>query len=253
VTGASSGIGAAFAEHLARERYELVIVARSRDRLEALASRLRRDHGVGVEVIVADLTRHDDLRVVATAVADDGVLELLVNNAGFGTVGPFVDLDPNREEEEIRLNIVALERLTHAALPAMIARGRGAIVNVSSMGAFQPGPYNATYSATKAYVNSFTEALHEELRGTGVRVQALCPGFTRTEFQQRARIDVSSFPTFIWMSAEAVVDASLAGLERGEVVCVPGVGNRMAVAVTSMFPRSLLRRFSGTIGRYLRP
>ena len=159
---------------------------------------------------MADLTQSMALRTVEEHVAGDDALELLVNNAGFGTTGPFARLDPDQEEAEICLNVLALVRLTRAALPGMIARGRGAIINVSSLAAFVPGPYDATYGATKAFVNSFTEALHEELCGTGVYVQTLCPGFTYTEFQQRAGIDISKIPTCAWMTPEAVVEASLA-------------------------------------------
>jgi short-subunit dehydrogenase len=167
-----------------------------------------------VEVLVADLTQAVALRTVEERVAKDYALELLVNNAGFGTTAPFATLNPDREEAEILLNVIALVRLTRAALPGMIARNRGAIINVSSMAAFVPGPYDATYGATKAFVNSFTEALYEELRGTRVHVQALCPGFTHTEFQQRAGLDVSALPAYIWMTPEAVVEASLAALRR---------------------------------------
>ncbi len=252
VTGASAGIGAAFAERLAKERYNLVLVARNGDRLETLAKRLRKDCGIQVEVLPTDLTQPAELRIVEQLVAGEARLDLLVNNAGFGTVGRFADLDADREEEEIRLNVVALVRLTRAALPGMIARRRGAIINVSSMAAFQPGPYNATYSATKAYVNHFTEALHEELRGTGVTVQALCPGFTRTEFQERAGIDVSAIPSFAWMTPDAVADAALAALRNGEVVCVPGLGNRALMALVSLVPRTLTRRITGTLGKRYR-
>ncbi len=251
VTGASSGIGAAFATGLARDGYDLTIVARTRDRLEALAQRLRAQGGA-VEVLVADLSAPGGVDATAAAITA-APLALLVNNAGFGTVGPFAELDPAREEEEIRLNVIALMRLTRAALPSMLARGQGGIVNVSSIGAFQPGPYNATYSATKAWVNSFTEAVAEEVRGSGVRVLALCPGFTRTEFQERAGIDVSNLPGFMWMSAEAVVDAALAALERAEIVCVPGAGNRLATSLTGLAPRSLVRRVSGAVGRRFKP
>jgi short-subunit dehydrogenase len=170
---------------LARQQYNLIIVARSRERLETLAGRLQQSYGIAVEVVVADLTQSTALRTVEERVAGDQALELLVNNAGFGTTGPFARLDPDQEEAEIRLNVLALVRLTRAVLPGMIARGRGAIINVSSLAAFAPGPYDAIYGATKAFVNSFTEALHEELCGTGVHVQTLCPGFTYTEFQQR--------------------------------------------------------------------
>lgn len=253
VTGASTGIGAAFARRLAKDRFDLALVARSRDRLSELADELAEAHGIACEVMAADLTVAADLERVAAALAGDGGLDLLVNNAGFGTIGAFADLDPGREEEEIRLNVVALTRLTRAALPGMVRRGHGAIINVSSLAAFQPAPLNATYGATKAFVNSFTESLHEELRGSGVRVQALCPGFTRTEFQERAGIDTSGIPSFAWMTAAAVVDSSLAGLERGEVLCVPGFGNRLLATTVGALPRALVRRVSGiAVRRFLK-
>jgi len=248
VTGASTGIGAAFAHRLAADRYDLIVVARGRERLDELATDLRTQHGGEVEVLPADLTHSAELRVVEKVVTDANV-DLLVNNAGFGTVGTFAQLDVAKEEEEIRLNVVALMRLAHAALPGMIARRRGSIINVSSMAAFQPAPYNATYAATKAFVNSFTEALHEELRGTGVSVQALCPGFTRTEFQERAGVNVSDLPSFVWMTADAVVDASLAALRSGELICIPGLGNRALMTLTSAIPRSITRRVAGRLGR----
>lgn len=248
VTGASTGIGAAFARRLARDGYNLIIVARSRERLEELAATLRVEHGREVEVLPADLTDAPELRVVEKVVADAD-LDLLVNNAGFGTVGTFAQLDVAKEDEEIRLNVIALVRLTRAALPGMVARRRGSILNVSSMAAFQPAPYNATYAATKAFVNSFTEALYEELRGTGVAVQALCPGFTRTEFQERAGADVSNVPSFAWMTADAVVDASLAALAAGTLICIPGLANRAVVTLTSAIPRGVTRRIIGTLGK----
>jgi uncharacterized protein len=251
VTGASSGIGAAFARRLARDGFDLALVARSRDRLAALAAELSDGDKISCEVVPADLTVPAQLQRVAELVAGDGGLARMINNAGFGTAGAFAELDPEREEEEIRLNIVALTRLTRAALPGLIERGRGAVINVSSMAAFQPAPLNATYAATKAFVNSFTEALHEELRGSGVQVQALCPGFTRTEFQDRAGIDVTGLPSFVWMSADGVVDASLAALRRGEVVCVPGVGNRLLAMAASAMPRAVVRRIVGVAGRRL--
>ena len=172
-----------------------------------------------------------------------------MNNAGFGTTGRFADTDPDREEAEIRLNVVALSRLTRAALPGMIARGAGGIINVSSVSALLPGPYHATYGATKAFVNSFTEALHEELRGTGVRVQALCPGFTRTEFQERAGVTSRSVPSFAWMCPEYVVESSLAALRRGTLVCVPGPVYQLLTALISILPRFLVRSLHGITSR----
>jgi len=247
VTGASAGIGAAFSARLASRGYDLVLVARDQKRLEARAKELHREHGVHVEVLPADLTKSPELKRVEKAAAAG--LDLLVNNAGFGTFGSFYELDIDREEEEIRLNVLALVRLTHAALKPMVQRGEGAIINVSSLASFQPMPYNATYGATKAYVTSFTEALAEELRGTGVRIQALCPGFTRTEFQERAGLHVSGVPSFLWMSAEEVVDASLAALERGQVLVVPGAPYKAMAWLTGLMPRPVTRRVAGVIGR----
>ena len=248
VTGASSGIGAAFSERLARDHYDIVLVARDRARLEQIAAKLSERYGIEAEVLSADLTKSSDLCLVENRIAGDTGLDVLVNNAGFGTAGAFASLDPDREEEEIRLNVLALVRLTHAALPGMIARRAGAIINVSSMAGFQPGPFNATYCATKAYVNSFTEALHEELRGSGVKMQALCPGFTRTEFQKRAGLDTSHLPEFVWMSPESVVEASLEGLGR-DVVLVPGYANRAVAAMATAIPRSVTRRLVGGMMR----
>lgn len=244
VTGATVGIGAAFARRLARDGYDLTLVARTESQLRELAKELTAAHGVTVEVVAADLTVRADLARVERHVERERP-ELLVNNAGFGTAGPFVDSDLEAEEREIRLNVTALVRLTRAALPALVERGRGGVLNVSSVASFQPVPLNATYAATKAFVTSFTESLAEELRGTGVQVQALCPGFTRTEFQQRAEIDVSHLPEFLWMSAEEVVEASLAAWERGEVICVPGWVNRTLTAISGLGPRRLVRRVAG--------
>jgi len=249
ITGASAGIGAAFAARLAREHCDLVLVARSRERLEALAQRLRTEQRVAVDVVVADLTRTADLQMVAAKVGSDDTLDLLVNSAGRVTLGRFDQLDPDQEEAEIQLNVVALVRLTHAALPGMIRRRCGAVINVSSIAAFLPARYSATYAATKAYVNSFTEALHEELRRTGVRVQALCPGFTRTNFAAQAGVDPSKIPRFAWGTPEAVVEASLRALRRGTVVCVPGIANRIVAGLLRLLPRRLIGRLGGAAAR----
>lgn len=254
VTGASVGLGAAFARRLARDGYDLSLVARNRRQLERLAEELESAHGIRARAVPADLTESAELREVEHALARDGHLELLVNNAGFGTNGAFAGLDVEREENEIRLNVVALTRLTRAALPGLVRRGHGGVINVSSLAGLQPAPYNATYGATKAFVNSLTEALHEELRGTAVRAMALCPGFTRTEFQDRAGIDTSGIPSMAWMTAEAVVDAAMAGYARGEAVCVPGFGNWAMSGLTAAMPRALVRRLLGAASaRMLRP
>jgi uncharacterized protein len=236
VTGASSGIGQAFAERFAADGYDLVIVARRRERLENLAAKLRATHGADVDILVADLTKAADLRHVEQRVAGRGdALQMLVNNAGFGAYVPFVQLDPDRAEEQIKLQIVAPARLTCAALPGMIARKQGTIINVSSLLAFSgslpspPLPARATYAATKAFLNTFTELLHSELAGTGVSVQVLCPATVRTEFHRIQGIDVDRSPVAP-MSAEEVVHASLAGLKLGELICVPGVEDSKVIA-----------------------
>jgi short-subunit dehydrogenase len=229
VTGASSGLGAAFARRLARDFSRLILVARRRERLEALSRELQAAHPVEVEVLVADLTAPDQLRRVEAHLAADDRLQLLVNNAGFGAYMPFVQLDADRAEELVRLQALAVTRLTRAALPGMITRGRGYIINVASRLAFSaalptpPLPGRATYAATKAYVVTFTRILDSELRDTGVRVQALCPGLVRTEFHERMGVDPSRLPGGSIMPAEACVEASLAGLQLGEVVCVPAL------------------------------
>src|SRR5262249_47073619 len=242
VTGASSGIGEAFARRLARDGHDLVLVARRLDALEALAEELRAEHGAAVECLRAHPTLPPDLRSVEARARAAPVFALVVNNAGKGSAGAFAERDLEREEELVRLNAVALMRLSHAALGAMLPRGRGALINVSSLAGMGPYPFTATYGATKAFVNSLTESLAEELRGTGVRVQALCPGFTRTRFQESAGVDPKTVPDFAWMSADAVVEASLAGLARGEVVCVPGAGYKLLHAVAGALPRAAFRR-----------
>ena len=244
ITGATGGIGAAFATALARSGHDVVLVARDRGRLERLARRLGDECPVAVQPLAADLGDSARLRAVERCVADPG-LDVLVNTAGFATVGRFADLDAEREQAEIALNVVAVVRLTRAALPAMIARGSGAIINVSSIAAFVPARFSATYAATKAYLNSFTESLHEELCGSGVRLQALCPGFTRTDFVARSGADDSAIPSLAWMTPEAVVAASLQALRRDRVLCVPGVGNRVLVTILSGLPRRWARRLTG--------
>jgi short-subunit dehydrogenase len=244
VTGASTGIGRIFAERLARDQYDLVLVARDAGRLEELGKRLAAERGIEARALVADLTEPAGVARVEAELAGQPP-DLLVNNAGFGTVGRFAELDVEGEDREVRLNVLALMRLTHAALRPMLERGHGGVINVSSLAGESASPYTATYAATKAFVTSFTEALSEELRGSGVRVQVLLPGFTRTEFQERAGIDPSSIPSFAWMEPEAVVDASLAGLEKGQVVCIPGLGNRILAPFQRILPRSLVRRAVG--------
>jgi uncharacterized protein len=248
ITGASAGLGAEFAKQLAKKNYDLILVARDKARLEALAASLPE---ANCEVYPADLTKADELARLEQKISSGASLDLLVNNAGFGTFGRFYKTDIDKEEEEIRLNVIALVRLTRAALPAMVSIGKGAVLNVSSIAGFVPGPKNATYNATKAYVSSFTEAIYEELHGTGVHAMALCPGFTKTEFQDRAQINTSSIPAFAWMTAEKVVEEALYGLERRDLFCVPGGGYRALVGAIGLSPRTLIRKVSGLITRKL--
>ncbi len=203
VTGASSGIGAAFARALAREGFDLLLVARRRRPLERLAREVAGAHGVRAVVLPADLTRAAPLRALEARLAREPRLEILVNDAGRGEFGRLWESSRDGLDAELRLNALALLRLAHAALRPMLRRGRGAIVNVSSTAGFVPCPHYAVYGATKAFVNSLSEAMHEELRGTGVRVQALCPGLTQTEIFDAAGVDMSSLPGFLWMTPEA--------------------------------------------------
>lgn len=252
VTGASSGIGLEYAERLATKGYDLAVVARRRGRLESVAEQLRSDLGVAVEVVAADLTKAAELRLVEERVRSAARLEMLVNCAGFGTVASFPTVDPDRIESEIALNVTAVVRLTRAALPGMTARRKGAIVNVSSMASFQPNPYLASYGASKAYVTNFTEALSAELAESGVFLQALCPGPVHTEFGEVAGVPKGALPEFLFASAAQVVDASLRGIERGEVVCVPGTVESLVSTVIDFLPRWLVRRASrGLTRRYI--
>ncbi|MEM9563346.1 MAG: SDR family oxidoreductase [Actinomycetota bacterium] len=251
VTGASSGIGRAFARLLAERGTDLVITARDRGRLEALAAELGEGsadaggsgRGVDVEIVVADLADRQHLDVLVDRLgAEQSPVDLLVNNAGFGFSGDFISLDRDDETAVVDVNIVALHRLAHAAGTAMSARGRGGILNVSSIAGWGPAPRAATYAATKAFVTSFSEALHVELGPQGVAVSCLCPGLTRTEFQDRAGSDTSRTPDFLWQSAEAVADAGLAGLDRGRAVVVPGAHNKILSAGIGLAPITLIDR-----------
>ena len=249
VTGASAGIGLAFAERLAREDWDLRLVARRRERLEALAKNLKLQHRVAVDILPADLTNPEELAAVERKITRDRRLELVVNNAGMGDFGAFLERDRDVETAEIQLNALAVMRLTHAALPGFVKRGKGALINVSSTAGFQPCPHLAVYAATKAFLNSFAQSLAVELRGTGVRIQALCPGFTRTEIFDAAGADPSGIPSFLWMDPEDVVEESLAALERGGVLCVPGFANRAISSLNRVLPSEASSRIAGLLAR----
>lgn len=250
VTGASRGIGAGYALRAAREGADVVLVARSADDLADVAARVRDDHEREAEVLVADLVDPEGrATVVERLVDEDRPIDMLVNNAGFGTAGQFHELDVDRETRLLELNVLALLELSHAAVGAMRLRGAGALVNLSSITAFQAAPNGAVYGAGKAFVKSFTESLAEELRGTGVRVQALCPGFTRTDIFTEADADTSAVPDVFWQEVDEVVDASLKDLGRGIVVSVPGVHNRALSLVSWRAPGFLRRPASAWLGR----
>ncbi len=241
ITGASSGLGHVFAERLASKGFNVVLVARDEARLDAVALSLRMAYRVEAEVIAADLSEREGVTAVEDRLRRAPFIELLVNNAGFATNGRFHELPIEEEEREIRVNVLALVRLTHAALPGMLARKRGGIINVSSTAGFVTSSRGATYSATKAYATSFTQSLATDLHGSGVRLQALCPGYTHTEFQQRAGMEAGRIPRWLWDSPETVVDASLKALSRGTVVCVPTLKYRIGVWALRLLPRSAVR------------
>ncbi len=248
VTGASSGIGRGFASRLAHDGQDLVLVARRRDALDALAAELRAANGVGVEVLAADLATDAGVAAVEQRLAS-GDIELLVNNAGFGTSGEFAELPLERELRQIDLNVRALVRLSHAALTPMYARRRGAVINVASTGGFQPVPYMATYAGTKAFVLHFSEALHEEAARHGVTVTCLCPGPVKTGFQDAAALDVSRMPSLGWTSVDEVVGQALSAARRRRAIAIPGALNRATAASVGFIPRFLTRRIAGSMFR----
>jgi short-subunit dehydrogenase len=246
VTGASSGLGECFARALAASGHDLVLVARTGPALEKLAGELEQSHGAVSEVLVADLADPEALASVAARLSDGTPVDTVINNAGFGHYGAFTDLPLAGEVGQIEVNILALVTLSHAALGVMVPLRAGKLLNVASIGAFAPAPGGATYSATKAFVLSFTEALHHEV-APDVHVTALCPGFTRTAFQQRAGVKTTGLPASAWGDATVVVAAGLAALDRNDAVCVPGLLNKV-VAVSPRFgSRGMIRRVSALV------
>lgn len=240
VTGATAGIGREFAEQLAGRGYDLLLVARDQDRLTEAATSLASAHGVRTEAFRADLTRDDEVTWLGERIAASPRLALLVNNAGFGTRGRLAEVDPGKQEAMVRLHTLAPMRLTQAALPVMLRNRAGAVVNVSSIASFISSAGNANYCATKAYLRTFSEALAAEVAGTGVQVQSLCPGFTRTEFHSRMA-QPDRLPKFAWMSARAVVEHSLHCLDRGgPTVCIPGLRFRFLAGIIRLTPRRLI-------------
>lgn len=223
ITGASSGIGAVYAERLAARGFDLLLVARDEERLHVAANNLQASHSVQVEVLQADLTSRSDLLEVERRLRNDRDISLLLNNAGVAADGPLAAADLDQMEQMIQLNVVALTRLAGAAAANFSAAGRGAIINIASVVALLPERFNATYSATKAYVLSLSQSLQAELKDTGVQVQAVLPGVTRTEIWQRAGFDVSVIPAEMVMDAGEMVDAALSGFDQRELITLPSL------------------------------
>jgi short-subunit dehydrogenase len=253
VTGATSGIGAAFTRRLAADGYDLILVARDEIRLADTAAELRAGHGIDVQVLPADLSTEAGRETVAGVLVDPSV-DLLVNSAGLSLNTPFLRSTPQRETELLNLNVHAVMRLTLAAAPVMARRGHGDIINVSSVSGFGAAMPGSTYPASKAWVTNFSESVALSVARFGVRVMALCPGYVRTEFHQRAGIDMTKTPDWMWLDADDVVRAAMRDLRRGRVVSVPDWKYKVAVFGLRHLPRSLTRRAArdtrGRIGHH---
>ena len=242
VTGASSGIGVAIARELARRGHVVTLAARREDRLRSLAAELQSDHGVEAVVVACDLGDAAGRDRLAAEVSSSGrAVEVLVNNAGFGSRGDFISNDPGRMLEMVRINVEAVVDLTSRYLPGMAERGRGAIINLGSVAAFQPLPGAATYAASKAFVLSFSEAIRTEQRGSGVSVTAVCPGPVKTEFTEAAGMSgvENETPDLLWMSAEEIARHAIEGADNDKRVVVPGALNRAQSIAGQHTPRAL--------------
>ncbi|SNS43443.1 SDR family NAD(P)-dependent oxidoreductase [Actinomadura mexicana] len=247
ITGATAGIGAAFARRLASDGFDLVLLARDAERLERTAGDLRAAYGVRAETLPADLSTEEGLAAAEERVRKD--VDLLVNNAGFGHKGVFLNVPVSDELTMLRVHCEAVLRLTHAVLPGMLARGRGGVVNVASVAAFAT---RGTYGASKAWVVNFSQGVAADIRKRSrgsVRVMALCPGYVRTEFHDRAQMDMSAVPGFMWLDKDDVVAAALRDLRRGVQVSIPGAQYKAVVGATRLLPRGLVARLSSTAGR----
>ena len=244
ITGASSGIGAVYAEQLGRRGHDLILVARHRERLDALASRLGDETGASVQVVAADLGKKADLARVEELLRADARITMLVNNAGVGATAPLLSADIDHMERMIALNVSALVRLTHAAVPAFAARGSGTIINIASIVAIAPEVLNGVYGASKAFVLAFSRSLQHELKDKGIRVQAVLPGATATDFWGVAGTPVEHLPSEIVMSAEDMVAAALAGLDQGEFMTIPSLPDAADLAAYEAARQKLLPNLS---------
>jgi short-subunit dehydrogenase len=251
ITGATAGIGAAFARRLARDGHHLVLVARDKERLCQQATQLHDQHGVEASVLTADLSDDEGISAVEDRLGDEGLpVDLLINNAGFGAKGDYLDVPVEDELTMLKVHCEAVLRLTSAAARGMRSRRRGGVVNVASVAAFVP---SGTYGASKAWVVQFTQGAAKDLAGSGVRLMALCPGFVRTEFHERASIDSSAIPSWAWLDADKLVTAAMKDLSRGKTISVPDPRYKTAMGVTKLLPRELLTRVSSTTRRKYGP
>ncbi len=247
ITGASSGIGAAFADCLARKGFDLILHGRRKEKLTSCAKNLERTHHISVETIIAELSRAEEMKKVEKRIQSLDRLDMLINNAGYWTPGAFWEHSLDSLEAMIMVHVIAPVRFIRAALPRMLKRHQGDIINVSSMGAYFNMTTVENYGATKAYLLNFTESLHVALMGTGIRVQALAPGFTVTEFHSRLGADFTKYQKK-WMRPEELVDISLKALEKGRVVCIPGVKRRLLVKIACALPRRVYYKIMKAIG-----
>lgn len=241
ITGPTSGIGQGFAQTLAAQGHDLVLVSRDVSRLEALSAELQHRHGVSAQIVEADLTNRSDIDRVADLIAADHI-DVLVNNAGFGVKGGFLDTRVDQEQQMLDILVTAVMRLTHAALPGMVERGRGYVFTVSSVAGWITG---GTYSAAKAWATVFTESLAVELSGTGVQPIAVCPGFTHTEFHQRAGMEMGSVSEWMWLNVDDVVQQAFRDARAGRVVSVAGTQYKALTSLLRVLPRPLVRRATG--------
>lgn len=246
VTGPTSGLGAGYARRFARDGHDMVLVARDATRLEGLAAELRAAHRINVEVLPADLSEPSGRDAVVDRLADG--VTVLVNNAGFGTSGEFWAAEPAELQRQLDVNVTAVMHLTRAALPAMLAAGRGTVINIASVAGLLAGR-GSTYSASKAWVVFFSQGLANGLAGTGVSVHAVCPGFVRTEFHERAGIDMASIPGPMWLTVDDVVADSLADIAKGKVVSIPGVQYKLLTSAGRLVPGGLVRALTKRLGR----
>ncbi len=246
VTGPTSGLGAGYARRYARDGYDVVLVARNQERLDDLAAELRAAHGVAVEVLTADLAEAADRATVADRLGAG--VQVLVNNAGFGTSGEFWTADPAMLQAQLDVNVTAVMHLTRAALPPMLTAGSGTVINIASVAGLLSGR-GSTYSASKAWVVSFTEGLANGLDGKGVGIHVVCPGFVHTEFHERAGIDMKSIPNIMWLNVDDVVAESLADVAKGKVISVPGLQYKVLTTGGRLVPRGLVRALTKGFGR----